>query len=51
MFSRCLPLVGRKCSSCCESTLEVAKAVLVGYEVFPTVLGLGTLLSGSDDVP
>ena len=24
---------------------------LVAYKVFPTILGLGTLVSGSDDVP
>jgi hypothetical protein len=31
--------------------LEVADVGLVGYEVFLLVLGLGTLVSGSDDVP
>jgi hypothetical protein len=29
----------------------VARTVLVGYVVFPMALGLGTLISGSDDVP
>jgi hypothetical protein len=36
---------------CCLSALEVAGVGLVGYEVFLMVLGLGTLVSGSDDVP
>jgi hypothetical protein len=38
-------------SSCCLSALKVASVGLVGYEVFLMVLGLGTLVSGSDDVP
>ena len=40
----------REYSSCCESALVVAESVFVGYELFPMVLGLGTLVSGSDDV-
>jgi hypothetical protein len=35
----------------CMSALEVAGVGLVGYEVFLMVMGLGTLVSGSDDVP
>lgn len=35
----------------CESALEVAEIGLVGHEVFPMFLGLGTLVFGSDDVP
>ena len=31
--------------------LEVVVVVLVGYVVLTMVLGLGTLVSGSDDVP
>jgi hypothetical protein len=46
----CLLKVRRKHSFCCESTLEVAEIGLLGYEVFPMVLDLGTLVSGSDDV-
>jgi hypothetical protein len=41
----------REHSSGCVSALEVAGVGLVGYEVFLMVLGLGTLVSGSDDVP
>jgi hypothetical protein len=41
----------REHPTCCMSALEVAGVGLVGYEVFLTVLGLGTLVSGSDDVP
>jgi hypothetical protein len=41
----------REHPSCCMSALEVADVVLVGYEVFLMVLGLGTLVSGPDDVP
>jgi hypothetical protein len=37
--------------SCCMSALEIADDVLVGYEVFLMVLGLGTLVSRPDDVP
>jgi hypothetical protein len=36
--------------SCRMSALEVACVGLVGYEVFPMVLCLGALVSGSDDV-
>jgi hypothetical protein len=50
MFNSCLLKVRRKHSFCCESTLEVAEIGLLGYEVFPMVLDLGTLVSGSDDV-
>jgi hypothetical protein len=42
--------VFREHPSCCLSALEVAGVGLVGYEVFLMVLGLGTLVSGSDDV-
>jgi hypothetical protein len=38
-------------TSCCVGALEVAGVGLVGYEVFLMVSGLGTLVSGSDDVP
>jgi hypothetical protein len=41
----------REHPSCCVSALEVAGVGLVGYEVFLMILGLGTLVSGSDDVP
>ena len=43
--------VRREFSSCCEVALEVAEVGLAGYKVFPTIMGLGTLVSGSDDVP
>ena len=52
LMVNCFFHVGRReYSSCCESALVVTNSVLVGYEVFPMVLGLGTLVSGSDDVP
>lgn len=38
-------------TSSCRPILEVAVVVLVGYAVLTVVLGLGTLVSGSDDVP
>jgi hypothetical protein len=38
-------------TSSCRHVLEVAEVVLVGYVVLTMVLGLGTLVSGSDDVP
>ena len=38
-------------SSSCRHVLEVAVVVLVGYVLLRMVLGLGTLVSGSDDVP
>ena len=38
-------------TSSCGHVLEVAVVVLVGYAVLTVVLGLGTLVSGSDDVP
>ena len=38
-------------TSSCRHVLEVAVVVLVGYAVLTVVLGLGTLVSGSDDVP
>ena len=47
MFDRSSQEVRRECS-CCGHVLEVE---LVGYEVLTIVLGLGTLVSGSDDVP
>ena len=37
--------------SSCRHVLEVAVVVLVGYAVLTVVLGLGTLVSGSDGVP
>jgi hypothetical protein len=41
----------REHPSCCLCALEVAVSGLVGYKLFPMVLGLGTHVSGSDDVP
>ena len=38
-------------TSSCRHVLQVAVVVLVGYVVLTMVLGLGTLVSGSDDVP
>ena len=38
-------------TSSCRHVLEVAVVVLVGYVVLTMVLGLGTLVSGLDDVP
>ena len=38
-------------TSSCRHLLKVAVVVLVGYVVLTMVLGLGTLVSGSDDVP
>ena len=38
-------------TSSCTHVLQVAVVVLVGYVVLTMVLGLGTLVSGSDDVP
>ena len=38
-------------TSCRRHVLEVAVVFLVGYVVLTMVLGLGTLVSGSDDVP
>jgi hypothetical protein len=43
--------VFREHPSCCLSALEVANVGLAGYKVFLMVLGLGTLVSGSYDVP
>ena len=51
MVNLCLPKARREHFSCCESDLEVGEFALAGYKVFPMVLGLGTLVSGSDDVP
>ena len=48
MFERFSQEVRRECSSGCWHVLQVD---LVGYEVLSIVLGLGTLVSGSDDVP
>ena len=50
MFNFCLQ-VARCESSCCESALGVVLLCCVGYKEFLMVLGLGTLVSGSDDVP
>ena len=50
MLSRGLEAL-REHPSCCLGALEVAGLGLAGYKVFPMVLGLGTLVSGSDDVP
>ena len=43
--------VRHECTSGCRRVLEVAEVDLVGYVVLSMVLGLGTLVSGSDDVP
>ena len=51
MVNLYLHKVKRGFSSCCEFALEVAEVGLVAYKVFPTILGLGTLVSVSDDVP
>jgi hypothetical protein len=51
IFSPCLLKDRHKHSFCCESNLEVVEIGFVGYEVFSMVLGLGILVSGSDDVP
>ena len=51
MFSSFFFVFRREYSSRCWSALEVVKSVLVGYEVFPMVLGIGSRISGSDDVP
>ena len=40
-----------ECTSGCRRVLEVAEIDLAGYVVLSMVLGLGTLVSGSDDVP
>ena len=37
--------------SCCVSALGVVLLGCAGYKEFLMVLGLGTLVSGSDDVP
>ena len=39
------------CISSCESLCVLGEFLLVGYEVWPVSLGLGSLVSGSDDVP
>ena len=39
------------CISCCESLWVLGEFLLAGYEVWPVSLGLGSLVSGSDDVP
>lgn len=52
MSDRVLHKVRREYTSSCERGLEVEELDLVGYAVFLMVLGLlGTLVSGSDDVP
>lgn len=51
MVNRFYHVARREYSSCCKSALVGAVSVLVGYEVLQMVLGLGTLVSGSDDVP
>ena len=51
MFSTLLHKVRRELSSCCVYALVVVKFSLDGYMVFPMVMGVGTLVSGSDDVP
>ena len=51
MVSCCLPKARRELSSCRVSSLGVGLLGFAGYKVFPMVLGLGTLVSGSDDVP
>jgi hypothetical protein len=43
--------VFREHTTRCLSALEVGGVGLARYKVFPMVLGLGTLVSGSDDVP
>ena len=49
MFSYCLKA---RCElSFCVSALGFVVLGFAGYKMFPMVLGLGTLISGSDDVP
>ena len=40
-----------RCISSGESLCVFGKVLLVGYEVWPVSLGLGSLVSGTDDVP
>ena len=51
MFDLIFQKVRCKHTSRCRCVLEVAEVDLVGYVVLSMVLGLGTLESGSDDVP
>ena len=51
MFDLFFQKVRRKYTASCRRVLEVAEVDLVGYVVLLVVLGLGTLVSGSDDVP
>lgn len=41
----------RWCISKGESLYVFGEFLIVGYEVWPVSLGLGSLVSGSDDVP
>ena len=41
----------RRCISSGESLCVFGEVLLVGYEVWPISLGLGALVSGTDDVP
>ena len=40
-----------RCISSGESLCVFGDFLLVGYEVWPVSLGLGSLVSGTDDVP
>ena len=51
MFDLFFKKVRRKYTASCRRVLEVAEVDLVGYVVLLVVLGLGTLVSGSDDDP
>lgn len=51
MFDQIMKMIRCECSAGCGRFLQVEEVDLVGYEVLLMVLGLGTLVSGSDDVP
>ena len=40
-----------QCISSIESLCVFGEFLLVGYEVWPVSLGLGSLVSGTDDIP
>ena len=51
MVSGCIHMARRKLSPCRVSDLRVVLLGVADYKVYPMDLGLGSLVSGSDDVP